>query len=299
MSFFVLTKSSKRIYTLFVTHVFFFCQWISDGKCNDIPPNLRNSPFRFECAALSSLLALRAVARMLGLPQEPLVHHIDRPYASQRLSPAMLLSLNAKDYQGFRVPSRDLGRMYMKCAFTAILSLRLVRFSGAPGSHSVRQAYRSSRSIMQRCYCHQHVSSGGEARLIFDPNCYAPFHPQIDNGFFYLANTERFHPEHAERMQTSRWRSCDKIVNIPPGWEVAPGDDPNVAPFCVSFSAAIAAFGYGVQSVLLADGSSHFYNGHGHYREQTFDWRSRVSVQGPKVVAGNFNPQCLLFRKRA
>jgi hypothetical protein len=88
-------------------------------------------------------------------------------------------------------------------------------------------------------------------------------------------------------------------VNIPPGWEVAPGDDPNVAPFCVSFSAAIAAFGYGVQSVLLADGSSHFYNGHGHYREQTFDWRSRVSVQGPKVVAGNFNPQCLLFRKRA
>jgi hypothetical protein len=108
-----------------------------------------------------------------------------------------------------------------------------------------------------------------------------------------MVDTERFRPENIQRMRLNGLRPCDKIVSIPPGWEVAPEDDPNVAPFCVSFTAAIAVFGVH-QYVHLVDGSSHaFYaNGHGHVR------RSSKENERPTRVFES-HPCCLLFRKRA
>ena len=69
--------------------------------------------------------------------------------------------------------------------------------------NAVAAAVRASHSIMQRCYRYEHVSAGGETCLGVAANCNARFHVQIDNGFFYMADTENFVPENRDESMVT------------------------------------------------------------------------------------------------
>ena len=116
-----------------------------------------------------------------------------------------------------------------------------------------------------------------------------------------MMNTENFHPENMKRMQTIGVLPSDKIVNIPVGWEVAPGDDANVAPFLRSLNPATNEVLRG-KFVILADYSARYYH-NGKMGETKYPKFSQLSVQGPNVDLREspFNPMhsSLLFRKRA
>jgi hypothetical protein len=197
---------------------------------------LQFSPFRFERAVVGSYAkfhALRALSCMLGLRQPPksyvsYVASLPNPYAAA----------------DFFVPSRDPRKRMavMQCAFMVVLSLRL---STLPGQFlSAQNAFVRGRSIFSRCQSNEHVGVVVRNAFTLTLSPMAKAHVssfQINKGFCYRLANEL----NGEGVITD----VPIFVNVAPGWEIAPADDPNVEIFAAR---SILTNSYAV----LADGSA-------------------------------------------